>query len=310
MSGYVTVMITDACNLKCKHCYKTQKNTRCNIEKAKEFIIAEKPLAVVLFGGEPLLETNLDIVEELINFCNTRGAKCFVSSNLTFDLTDRHIKIIKQLADINTSFNINRWTSANQFEKWLENGIKLKSIKDVSCACTLDRDLISESPERMHNLFQTFPFLQFCFEPYIGLDKAKNEDIDNWLCKYYEISKNDYVLDFLFQSIIAKFYGKNISARFDPKCWKISKVLHTDGHITCCPISQVDITNGREILNNLYKPKEQCLNCKWFKYCEGICPLMRDDKDYCHGYPKLYELIKKDVDAGLYNNMFKWQTNI
>lgn len=300
MSTYVTIMLTDSCNLKCQHCYKQQKNTICDVNKAKEFILAEHPIAVILFGGEPMLDKTLDIVEELVAFCQERSILRFMSSNLTYELTDRRINIIKNLSDFNTSFNIKRWQTTEQYELWLKNAIRIRqeNIKDISCACTLDKHLVSYDPERVHTLLQSLPFWQFCLEPYIGLDKAKNEEIDNWLCKYYEISKNDRVADFLFTSIFAKFKGQTISARFDSNCWKASKVLHTDGHITCCPISQIDITNGRDVLNNLYAHKQKCLDCKWFKYCEGICPMMIDDPDYCHGYPKLYELMYNDFQNG------------
>lgn len=298
MIDYVTVMITDACNLKCEHCYKTQKNTKCDIERAKQFIIEEKPRIVILFGGEPLLESNLDIVEQLIEFCSSHGISCFMSSNLTFELTDRRMNIIKSLGDLNTSFNIKRWHDPKLFELWLKNCIKLKSVRDIACACTLDKDLISEAPKRVYDFLTPLPFLQFCFEPYVGLNKPKNEDIDNWLCEYYQLSKNDQVINFFFASIFAKFKGKVISARFDPMCWKKSKVLHTDGHITCCPISQVDITKGREVLETKYTLSQKCLDCRWKPYCDGVCPLLKDDPDYCHGYPKLYELMYNDFQNG------------
>lgn len=301
------IMLTDSCNLHCPHCYKKPEDTVCDIEKIKKFITDYNIKVIKIFGGEPLLSKNLNVLKELLDYCDANSILYYTTSNLTFELTEDLEKIIRKFLFLGTSFNYRRWSNDSQYNLWLDNCKKISNYKPLSCAYTLDKDLLSKSPEEVHTLINTFPFKENIFEAYIGVIKPKNEEVDNWLCEFYKLNKTDEHLNEIYKIIIGQMIGKKYTVKFSNTCFLTSYTFHTDGHITCCPISTVDISKdtikGREYLKELYKLDDTCLNCKWLNICNGVCPLLKHDKDYCRGYPKLYEIIKKDLDEGLWNNI-------
>ena len=73
----IEVLITDACNMKCKYCYETQQSTFMTIQTARDVVewgLQRKKkewIVFDLFGGEPLL--NFDVVKEL--YASYKGRK-------------------------------------------------------------------------------------------------------------------------------------------------------------------------------------------------------------------------------------------
>jgi MoaA/NifB/PqqE/SkfB family radical SAM enzyme len=85
----VQVELTTRCNNRCSHCYNFQKQVEvpemsmsttdlrtvlARLEEAQVF-------AVGFTGGEPFLLPSL--VRQGVGFCNDRGIRCSVNSNLT-----------------------------------------------------------------------------------------------------------------------------------------------------------------------------------------------------------------------------------
>lgn len=72
----ITFVVTEDCNLRCKYCYITHKNSKkkLNLNTAKQFIdmifsedILRQPAVILEFiGGEPLLEANL--IDEIVDY--------------------------------------------------------------------------------------------------------------------------------------------------------------------------------------------------------------------------------------------------
>lgn len=79
-SQYITFIVTEDCNLRCKYCYITHKssNNKMNLETAKKFIdyiltfLINKQKAVVIefIGGEPLLE--IDLIDQICDYFKLR----------------------------------------------------------------------------------------------------------------------------------------------------------------------------------------------------------------------------------------------
>lgn len=297
-----TIMLTDFCNLQCPHCYKKSINSVCNLDRVKSFIKENDIRLIKIFGGEPLLPCYFDTLKELTDFCDINKICYFAQSNLTFELSEDLLNIIKKFCKFGTSFNFRRWKNKKQYDLWIENSKKVLEIKDTYCLCTLDVDMISKEPEYVFNLLKNdLPFKNYCFDMYVGDNKPNNKDVDEWLCKYYLLERETDNLNIMFKMIIGSFTNRPITYRFTNKCFNNSYIFHTDGHITFCPMIDIDISTGKDKLEEMFKLDETCKNCKWLGVCHGVCPLLKHDKNYCKGYPKLFEIIKQDIDNGYIN---------
>lgn len=100
----ITYIITDNCNLCCKHCcmsakpYKRERDGEVTVRRdILEKILTYDPIMIVLTGGEPLIASN--ILESLVwlrqNFNNT-----IVLSTNSLLINESNVKIIAETTDI------------------------------------------------------------------------------------------------------------------------------------------------------------------------------------------------------------------
>jgi uncharacterized protein len=95
----VTLVVSDACNLRCNYCFVQRQHHRGNwpvmtVETARAavgMIESGRPLRVGLFGGEPLMELPLlqEIVREVRCEADRRHVACHVSLTTNATLIDR-----------------------------------------------------------------------------------------------------------------------------------------------------------------------------------------------------------------------------
>lgn len=287
----LTIILNNSCNLNCPHCYVIQKETHLDNNYIFNKIEEEKPQIIQLFGGEPFLNQNLEQIIEIQKYCKEHNIITTATSNLTFPLSDKIISIIDNLYGLATSYNVRRWKTLEQKELWKNNCKEILKRKILWCLLTLDKDLINSKPEDIFKEINEIGFTKVRFEPYVGtVLKPDNKDIDNWLCRYYDIDKDNY----LFDEIRKKLQGKDSEDLFNSNCHLHTKVLHPNGKITCCPLSNVDIRNNDSEILNKRVVKDYCNGCKWFDICQGVCPLLKEDNTGCCGYPDLYQRIKDE----------------
>ena len=195
--SHAYIVITQACNLKCKHCIVTHKNNKMSFDYFKQ--IMQKYISInsiTLFGGQPLLQKNSDIVLNIISYCKSKNIQIAVTTNLAYMLTQYHMKVFANVNYISTSWNYNRF-SIKDYDMW-KNNLQYLHFNgyQVGGLITLTEDLITNiTPQNAYKLFETFKLKDIKFQPFIGHKIISNKMIDKWLTSFYNllIDSNKYV---------------------------------------------------------------------------------------------------------------------
>lgn len=297
---YIT--ITNECQLRCPHCYKDDYGLSIfNIKDVKSILEKYTGIdCVILYGGEPLLEKYAGEVINVLRYLkNNKKIVCCVSNLCFDDLTSEQEYIIHEVDNLSTSWNPNRFTD-DQYNKWLSNINKISKKRDIHLLVTLTKDLIEMDYKDVYNKLEKYPFITIKFEPYIGNDilKPNNKDIDIWLKNFFELClKNNNVEKYtLFMDIINSIKDNSNYGIFNRKCTENILTLKPNGEIINCPnMCSTYLNNKQEKLNQV-KYNDKCLKCEFFNFCNGSCPLLIFDDDYCSGYPELFKMVKKFIN--------------
>lgn len=87
------MILTRNCNLKCNYCYEgKQIESRMSFETAKKTIDYIKPKNITLFGGEPLLET--DLLLQILEYATPKSIQCGIITNGTL-ITNQMLEKLK-----------------------------------------------------------------------------------------------------------------------------------------------------------------------------------------------------------------------
>ena len=104
------LMISEVCNLQCKHCgmsYNINNANNVDYEAIKQTLLDESKKTTIeeiyLWGGEPLLG-DLDQILEIMNMFP--NAKFKVTTNLCYELTDKRKEILRRCNLVSTSFDV------------------------------------------------------------------------------------------------------------------------------------------------------------------------------------------------------------
>lgn len=265
-------MLTNHCNLSCKHC--TIKDApECYNKNNFLNHIKEFSGHIILFGGEPTLYE--DRLFEVIDVIKEYG------DNKRIGITTNLIKLNKRLIDfystikgLCTSWNYSRFTDY-QYKIWLNNIDVLEFYNiHATVLITLTNDLISKPVDEFiqiiskwnNKVIENIKFEQ-CIDNSLGKDHY--DKTDDWLCELF--MKRDKI------SIDIDIFDKNNKWYFN--CNDIYS-LTPDGVIhNCCP-------NG--LYNNRRVPNE-CLTCSISNKCRP-CRLQQ----YCTRPIKLKYLIERE----------------
>ena len=114
----VNLEITEACNLKCRHCYnswRAENASRVSLTKERlgeliEQFVDAGVFHVVLTGGEPMAK--MDLLEYGLTRCADAGISVSCNSNLTLATPDK----IKRLKDAGLDHILTSWCSSNRDE--------------------------------------------------------------------------------------------------------------------------------------------------------------------------------------------------
>lgn len=146
-SSQLILILTEACNMRCKYCIysdyypglKSYSNKEMNIstalkavdkyiafhkEKQQHGILAEP--SITFYGGEPFLK--FKIIEDVINYCEQKNFKCkfFVTTNGTI-MNDKIIDLIIE-KDIYVAFSIDGHRENHDRNRVLTNNIPTHDI--------------------------------------------------------------------------------------------------------------------------------------------------------------------------------------
>lgn len=265
-----------ACNLNCPHCTLQKirmKRNLSSVRKTIDFILGINPdITFNFFGGEPLLlqDSEIKLFEDLF-YSNP----IIVSTNL-LRLTDYQLKLLKNVEDVNTSWNPRRF-SDNELHSWMLNLNKLKErFIPFSIMITLTQDLIDNyKPEEFLDFIEYLEPRNLDLKFMVGDYDMDFSLVDNWLVelyKYYQVNCYSFAC-LLFKEMEDVIKGN--------KTWK-----------QYCPTVGTIYPNGNLKLGCPYyeykTDKSQCLTCEYYPVCQGGC----DIQEKC-AFPKnLYEVMK------------------
>lgn len=321
----IYIKLTNACNLKCKHCYNeimqnhsfmSDKVLNQTIQYIKTFKNTEIDLHI--HGGEPFL-FDLDKIEYLISELKEYTFKWTVTTNLIYEITDKHLNIFKKMLPydnnplILTSWDYKIRFKDNQQSLW-ENNVKYlieKGIQVQPIVCLTNLLIENLKPEDIFSYFKRFNIKRFNFERITNTGNAlinnlrpTNEDLQNWLLSAYKIyeKQNDIEIP-LFTGLEYSLKGIFLGCR-NRQCTNNVITINPNGTIASCP-NTADYTFNDIFTNNLQVSKKdyitnkenskdlRCLICEFYKYCNGDCFQLEFDNTNCPGLKKLYEYLLK-----------------
>lgn len=166
------LMVSEICNLHCKHCgmsYSINNTNNVDYEAIKQTLINESKKTsieeIYLWGGEPLLGDLDQILEIMDLFPN---AKFKITTNLCYKLTDKRKEILKRCNLISTSFDIKiRFSNVKMLNLWYHNCKEVLKENNMLCICTVSKETAKIDANRFINLFEKIGFTQYVFSPMV-----------------------------------------------------------------------------------------------------------------------------------------------
>ncbi len=189
------IVISYACNMRCTYCYQQKSGelskkqmTSATLEKILEVILdykmshPDKIVQIGLFGGEPLMKENHNLIMNILDFCVENAISIGITTNgkdLEFYLKDLiiyrslQITICTTIDSINN--NVTRCCIENKYPHQNKGTEKLLSILKilvdsgvyVSVETNIDKHNIGQIDEIIsyynHNGFMSSPFFEFGF---------------------------------------------------------------------------------------------------------------------------------------------------
>ena len=328
MDYNIYIKLTNGCNLQCKHCYnEIMKNHTSMSQETLETVILwiknfrkdhpEDDINMSLHGGEPMLY-DLDKIILLIDSLSNLNLKWCVTTNLMYEITDKHISIFKNMKPfdknpmIMTSYDFGdtRFDSDDKIELWKKNvGILKAAGIDIQPIICLTKYVIKNiKPQQVYDFISQMGLHNFNFERITETGRASvfnvrpdNNDLNDWLFEAYKIYENLECYCPLFESITMSLKGIFLGCRAR-QCMEKVITINPDGTIGGCPNTAdkvyTDIDGNENYQNKKCdlvcqerNPNEKCLVCPYYKWCKGDCFQLKWDETGCPGPQKIYEYL-------------------
>ena len=258
----IEVELTQACVLKCKHCFlnkvagpmtqETFENVLLFIKETFE-VSSNDTCEIIFTGGEPGL-FNLDTLSKGIDWLKKqihRPIKIYFQTSLVYDITEKHLEVFKKVSELSTSWDyLTRFDSLEKEAKFFANLEKLKKENiNVHLIVTITDELVKNVTPEMFISFimatgikgfdfnRLFTPAQFTNEQYSKLAKAKAKDMREWLFKAYKIwdkikdSLGIFVFD--FEGITSSYYGIHYN-QWSKSCPETLVHIMSTGKVTNC----------------------------------------------------------------------------
>jgi len=307
-----------------------------------EIANAYKKCTFILHGGEPIL-WGIENIKFVTNYAKKYKKICKFDFKLQTNGTLLTQKILMELTNLGIKFGISIDGPPDIQDKIrpLKNGGSSSELlmKGIKIANSMDLKLASisvistENVDRINEVYNFLKKLNIRSQRYLPLatigrgkycDKLSisGKDYGKAMIKLFEAWKDDTEIVNIveFKHIIKALY--NNSGRlciFSPNCWQKVLGFDTNGDIYSCGrgIGNKILKHGNiytRSLQEIITSKEfkhkttifvpiECVDCKWFKYCHGGCPLNEDMEDlkniekdvFCEAYKLLFERIEKEL---------------
>ena len=322
----IYIKTTEACNLKCKHCYigdNRQKTAFFNEDQTISWLLKYKKihnedLYISFHGGEPFLAP----LNKLEKVCKTlTDCKFDATSNLLL-VNEDIIKFIKQYFKddngapfIKTSWDWKIRFNLNQERLWINNVKQLLNNGiNVKVNICLTKLLIKDwKPLDLINYIYNLGIKEIHFERLsynTTEDKSlipNYDDQDKWILDFYLVNNKLIVDNFLELQYAAD--GIFIDCR-KRQCMNNVVTINADGTIGGCPNTSIkdwyttiykepDISlcsKHCELIDKEKKRMPQCYYCDLYQICNGDCCQLTWIDGKCPAFKRLMRKIKNDVD--------------
>lgn len=261
------LMISEVCNLQCKHCgmsYSINNANNVDYEAIKQTLLDESKKTTIeeiyLWGGEPLLG-DLDQILEIMNMFP--NAKFKVTTNLCYELTPKRKEILKRCNLLSTSFDVKiRFKNVKMLSLWYHNCKELLKDKKILLSCTVSSETTKIDPNKFINLFEKMGFTQYLFSPMVSAGEMCPNS--NLVPTFDEYNK------FMMEVVKHKSpHNKNLLL------YKINCTL------TCVGLDRLMVnTKGKVrgcfVEGNCVHADPNCFGCENYKICGGKSPCHPD----------------------------------
>lgn len=289
------LIISNICNINCKHCYLTEENKK-GLDVIDDIIpiiesiktMENKPKKILLFAhGEPMY-TKIPI-KDLILFTKemkSLGIKIKIQTNLMYKLTDEMIELFKLFSTVKTSFDLHsRFSTINQLILWYKNIKKLSSIiGPLKVEITLNKYNIQKGAKKWIRVLT-----KMVDKGYIERYSFHALQIMGYAEKYrneLEYTKEEFI-QFISEIVshhvpenatIDAFLDKKYFSRYSLKSGRVARIEQDGTYFV------------GSLLKNESSICSSCLVCDDFDICGGNDSIT----DKCYFDKKLYELSRKD----------------
>lgn len=261
------LMISEVCNLQCKHCgmsYSINNANNVDYEAIKQTLLDESKKTTIeeiyLWGGEPLLG-DLDQILEIMNMFP--NAKFKVTTNLCYELTPKRKEILKRCNLLSTSFDVKiRFKNVKMLSLWYHNCKELLKDKKILLSCTVSSETTKIDPNKFINLFEKMGFTQYLFSPMVSAGEMCSNS--NLVPTFDEYNK------FMMEVVKHKSpHNKNLLL------YKINCTLACVG-LDRLMVNAKGKVRGCFVEGNCVHADPNCFGCENYKICGGKSP--------CHPY--------------------------
>lgn len=324
------IVLTNTCNLKCKHCYDFKSNlnmTDSLLNKVEDYIIDsinnnqdENEFCINYVGGEITLYNQTRLITSIKKIkenCKNKVIRFLSQSNLSTDLSDTSIEFFKLLDEIGTSYDpLIRFTTYNQKIKWIENIRKIQSLNvPIRLTITLTKQCIETlNPEILLDFMLALNIKILEFNRYFPTLSdtiftnvlPKNDKVRDWtyslFIQYLKIKK---VCDFScvnLDCLIDSFEG-NYNWEHGRTCTLDNETFSPNGDVSTCMLMQKKpiynllrnekLNDKEDILKEEQNIPDLCKQCKYLKYCKGDCQRCIFDETGCTTAYKIYDYLEE-----------------
>lgn len=279
---YIYLKITNACQLKCKHCFNANAdiNEHPDLQSIIQFLINYiTPANIVFHGGEPLLRA--DIINNILKHMPKRHTT-HITTNLAMPLTITMQQALLNIDYVTISFDPKiRFTSIIELNNWYHNLKWLQERhKPIRLSICFTKELLKIPPLRLYSFLHCLHISAVRFE-YLSstkhssfLQRPNNKCISAWYRQFCNIN-HDIQDDFKNEASSHYIFSRYM------KCSTDMLTILPDNTISICPL-----LHRNKIIGTIYesidkllekrkqhmcKVPQQCLSCEHCKYCLHSC---------------------------------------
>lgn len=299
--------LTNGCPLSCSHCYlpeSARKDHRVlGVDAMEEGILnllkgnnRNRPVNVILHGGEPLLPGYINLKERIETIEALLGDR-LIGWSIQSSLVGLTRQIIELLAEhqfhVGTSYDNFRFQRhPNLLEHW---GIQVALLRGAGfvpgVSWTPGR---GDDPHVVAEALMSHGFFAVKIDRCIGPDCPSNAEHTQLLQQMYQVQRRTGFVFGVIEAAKAVLNG-NSADRWGTRCRRDFHVLGLDGEHHFCPDRSIHWQD------NLFQDRReavlrvtQCRECEWQPVCAGGCPItpLDDGSGECAGYRGFLDYLK------------------